>query len=204
VSNRAERIGQAVKIGQAIRLRHYSPRTEEAYVGWIRRFILFHKKRHPAEMGEAETNSFLSDLASERHVSASTQTQALCALMFLYREVLGQKTEWIEVAVRPQQPARLPVVLTREEVRSLLGKMNGVPRLAATLLYGAGLRVKDVEFGKCEILIRDGKGRKDRITMLPSAVKEQLLEHSPTIRKAHAPKETTQNAWGCTSIASKN
>ena len=173
------------QVRQAIRLRHYSPRTEEAYVGWIRRFILFHKKRHPAEMGEAETNSFLSDLASERHVSASTQTQALCALMFLYREVLGQKTEWIEVAVRPQQPARLPVVLTREEVRSLLGKMNGVPRLAATLLYGAGLRVKDVEFGKCEILIRDGKGRKDRITMLPSAVKEQLLEHMSAVRILH-------------------
>ena len=109
------------RVRQAIRPRHYSSRTEEAYVGWIRRFILFHKKWHPADMGEMETNAFLSELASAKHVSASTQMQALCALMFLHKEVLGRKTEWIEVSVRLQRPARLPVVLTREEVRSLLG-----------------------------------------------------------------------------------
>jgi integron integrase len=181
------------QVRQAIRLRHYSPRTEEAYVSWIRRFILFHKKRHPADMEAMETNAFLSDLASAGHVSASTQTQALCALMFLYKEVLGQKTEWIEVSVRPQRPSRLPVVLTRDEVRSLLGNMDGVPRLVATLLYGAGLRlleclelrIKDVELGRGEIVIRDGKGRKDRITMLPGSVRGQLLEHMRVVHALH-------------------
>jgi integron integrase len=181
------------RVRQAIRLRHYSSRTEEACVGWIRRFILFHKRRHPADMGELESNAFLSDLASAKHVSASTQMQALCALMFLYKEVLGLKTEWIEVSVRPQRPARLPVVLTREEIRSLLGNMDGVPRLAATLLYGAGLRlleclelrIKNVEFARREILIRDGKGRKDRITMLPGSVREQLLEHISVVHTLH-------------------
>ena len=181
------------EVRQAIRLRHYSPRTEEAYVGWIRRFILFNRKRHPAEMGEVAMNAFLSDLASARHVRASTQVQALCALVFLYREVLGQKTEWIEVSVRPQRPARLPVVLTREEVRLLLRKMSGVPQLASALLYGAGLRlfeclelrVKDVDFGCGEIRVREGKGRQDRVTMLPVALTEQLSEHLRTIRVQH-------------------
>jgi integrase len=181
------------QVRQAIRLRHYSPRTEEAYIGWIRRFILFHGKRHPAEMSAEETNAFLSDLASAKHVSASTQTQALCALMFLYKDVLGQNPEWIDVAVRPQRPSRLPVVLTREEVRRVLGQMNGAPRLAVALLYGAGLRlfeclelrVKDMDFGGGEILIRDGKGRKDRVPMLPIAVREQLLEHLNAVRAIH-------------------
>jgi integron integrase len=144
-------------------------------------------------MSAEETNAFLSDLASAKHVSASTQIQALCALMFLYKDVLGQKTEWIDVAVRPQRPSRLPVVLTREEVRRVLGQMNGAPRLAVALLYGAGLRlfeclelrVKDMDFGGGEILIRDGKGRKDRVPMLPIAVREQLLEHLNAVRAIH-------------------
>jgi hypothetical protein len=114
------------QVRSAIRLRHYSPRTEEAYVGWIRRFIVFHGKRHPAEMGESEANAFLSDLAVTRKVSASTQTQALCALMFLYKEVLGLKKDWIELAVRAQRPKRLPVVRTRDEVRAVLAGMRGV------------------------------------------------------------------------------
>lgn len=144
------------QVRESIRLRHYSPRTEEAYVGWIRRFIIFHGKRHPGEMGEAEANALLSDLAVTRKVSASTQIQALCALMFLYKEVLGQKTDWIELTVRAQRPKRLPVVLTRDEVRTILAEMRGVPGLCAALLYGAGLRlmeclelrVKELDFSR--------------------------------------------------------
>jgi site-specific recombinase XerD len=154
------------RVRQEIRLRHYSPRTEEAYVAWIRPFIVFHGKRQPGEMGEAEANAFLSDPASAKHVSASTQTRALCAMMFLYKAVLGRESYWIDVAVRPQRPARLPAVLTRVEVRAVLDRMDGAPQSAASLLCGAGLRlfeclelrVKDVEFDRGELLIRDGSG----------------------------------------------
>ena len=181
------------QVRRELRLRHYSPRTEEAYVGWIRRFIVFHGKRHPAELGDTELDAFLSDLASSRKASASTQTQALCSLLFLYRDVLKQRRDWIEIAVRPQRPRRLPVVLTREEVRAVFGHMSGVPRLVTSVLYGAGLRlmeclelrIKDLDIGRGEILVRDGKGRKDRVTMLPRTVKEALPIHLHGVRSLH-------------------
>ena len=129
------------RVRDTVRARHYSRRTEEAYIAWIRRYILFHGKRHPAEMGAAEITQFLTSLAVQRNVAASTQNQALSALLFLYREVLGQEVPWLDGIVQAKRPRRLPVVLTREEVRAVLGQLNGVPRLMALLLYGAGLRV---------------------------------------------------------------
>jgi len=162
-----------------LRLRHYSLRTEQAYVHWVKRYILFHGKRHPAEMGKAEVEAFLTHLAVERHVAASTQTQALSALLFLYKEVLGVELPWLSELTRAKRPARLPTVLTREEARLLLRCVDD-PTLALVirLLYGTGmrllealrLRVKDVEFARREILVRDGKGGKDRVTMLPASL----------------------------------
>lgn len=157
------------QVRQAIRTRHYSYMTEKAYVGWIKRFIFYHSKRHPAEMGEPEIARFLSSLATDRHVSASTQNQALNALLFLYREVLAKDIGYVNGVVRAKRPHRLPVVLTREEVRSILGQLQGLDWIMAMLLYGAGvrlmeclrLRVKDLDFSRNEILVRDGKGRKD-------------------------------------------
>ncbi len=193
------------QVRQELRLRHYSRRTEESYVSWIRRFILFHGKRHPSELCTAELDHFLTDLATTRNVSASTQTQALCALLFLYREVLKQPLDWIEVAVRAKRPKRLPVVLTRDEVRRLLGAMSGTPKIVASILYGAGLRlmeclemrVKDVELSRGEIRVRDGKGRKDRVTMLPRAVKETLSAHLAIVQKLHQRdlKEGAGQVW---------
>ena len=181
------------QVRQAIRARHYSPRTEEAYVHWIKRFIFFHNKRHPAEMGEAEIAAFLSSLASESHVSASTQNQAFNALLFLYQQVLQKKIGLIEGVVRAKRPSRLPVVLTKEEVGRLLARLEGAPWLMAMLLYGAGLRlmeccrlrVKDIDFSKNQIVIRAGKGNKDRYTMLPTAVQEPLLRHFQTVKRQH-------------------
>src|SRR2546427_7111236 len=163
------------ELRNGIRVRHYSRRTEEAYVGWVKRFILFNKKRHPRETGMSEVQTFLTHLAVERHVSASTQTQALSAILFLYRDVLKVNDFNFEMAVHARRPERLPVVLTREEVGVILGEMSGTPRIVAGLLYGAGLRllecltlrVKDLEFARNEIVVRDGKGQKDRVTMLP-------------------------------------
>jgi len=129
------------QVRQAIHTRHYSPRTEESYVGWIKRFIFFHGKRHPAEMGEPEIARFLSSLATDRHVSASTQNQALNALLFLYHEVLGKEVGYVNGVVRAKRPHRLPVVLTREEVRSILGQLQGLDWIMAMLLYGAGVRL---------------------------------------------------------------
>src|SRR6266545_1013869 len=181
------------QVRQAIRTRHYSYMTEKAYVGWIKRFIFFHNKRHPAEMGEAEIAQFLSALAQEKHVSASTQNQALNALLFLYHEVLGKEIGYINGVVRAKRPIRLPVVLTRQEVRSILGCLDSSDWLMAMLLYGAGLRlmeclrlrVKDIDFGANQILVRAGKGDKDRHTMLPAAVKEPLAKHLELIRRHH-------------------
>jgi integron integrase len=152
---------------------------------WIKRYIFFHGVRHPAEMGEPELNRFLTDLAVNQKVSASTQNQALSALLFLYQHVLHQPIGWIDLAVRAKKPERLPVVLTRQEVKAILGLMDGSPKLVAALLYGAGLRlmeglqlrVKDVDFTTTQILVREGKGQKDRVTMLPASVKEPLLAH---------------------------
>ena len=181
------------RVRLAVRRRHYSPRTERAYVGWIRRFILFHGKRHPEEMGEVEITQFLSGLASAGRVSASTQNQALAAILFLYRFVLERKLDWLEDVVRAKRPVRLPVVLTRREVEALLDQMSGPNRLIASLLYGSGLRlleglrlrVKDVDFGRSEIIVRDGKGRKDRVTLLPTCLKDPLMEHLTKVRRQH-------------------
>ena len=181
------------RVRQAIGARHYSRRTEKAYVHWIKRYIFFHAKRHPAEMGAAEVTAFLTSLAVKGKVAASTQNQALSALLFLYREVLGVELPWLDGLVRAKPPQRLPVVLTREEVRTVLGKLDGVSRLMALLLYGAGLRlleccrlrVKDVDFETNQIAIRDGKGSKDRLTMLPAAVKTDLAAHIQRAREQH-------------------
>ncbi|MCQ9374203.1 integron integrase [Methyloversatilis sp. XJ19-13] len=166
-----------------LRVKHYSLRTEQAYVGWIRRYIFFHDKRHPAEMRKDELEAFLTSLAVDRNVSASTQNQALSALLFLYQEVMGQELPWLDDVVRAKKPRRLPVVLTREETASLINAVDDAQcAFIARLLYGTGmrvleclrLRVKDVDFARREIVVRDGKGGKDRVTMLPVSLQEGL------------------------------
>jgi integron integrase len=163
-----------------MRLRHFSPRTEEAYLGWMRRYHEYHGRRNPVELGPA-------------HVAASTQNQALAALLFLYRDVLGIQLPWLDDLVLARTPARLPVVLTRDEVRAVLARMDGEPRLMATLLCGCGLRlleccrlrVKDVDFGRNQITVRRGKGDKDRATMLPVSIKSELAAHLERVRAQH-------------------
>jgi integron integrase len=162
-------------VRNALRVRHRSARTEEAYVHWIKRFIRFHAIRHPRELGKVAVSAFLSDLAVSRRVSASTQTQALRALLFLYRHVLGTPLPWLDQIERAKKPVRLPVVLSRVEIALVLGRLNGTPGLVASLLYGSGLRlleacrlrIKDIDFDARVILVRDAKGRKDRRTVLP-------------------------------------
>ncbi len=181
------------RVRVALRARHYSGRTEEAYVGWIRRYIFFHDKRHPAEMGAPEISRFLSALAVEGRVAASTQNQALSALLFLYRDVLDITLPWLDDVVRAKRPQRLPVVLSRDEVRLVLGRLDGMPRLMACLLYGAGLRVleccrlrvQDVDFTANQIVVRGGKGDKDRVTMLPAMAKADLARHLENVRTQH-------------------
>jgi len=181
------------RVRAAIRARHYSRRTEKAYVAWIRRYIFFHDKRHPADMGAPEVTRFLSSLAVEGKVAASTQNQALSALLFLYGEVLAVDLPWMDEIVRAKRPQRLPVVLTRDEVRAVLRRLEGTPRLMAFLLYGAGLRlleccrlrVQDVDFGTNQIVVRSGKGDKDRVTMLPAVVKPHLARHLERVREQH-------------------
>jgi len=170
------------QVRDRIRIKHYSLRTETQYVQWIKRFILFHGKRHPQAMGAAEVEAFLTHLAVAGKVSASTQNQALSALLFLYKEVLSIDLPWLDKVVRAKQPQRLPVVLTRTEVQAILVRMSGTYGLMANLLYGTGmrlmecvrLRVKDVDFERGEILIRDGKGAKDRVTILPESLVSPL------------------------------
>jgi integron integrase len=162
-------------------------------VHWIKRFIFFHNKRHPQDLGEAEIARFLTSLATDSHVSASTQNQALNALLFLYHQVLAKKIGYVNGVVRAKRPKRLPVVLTREEVKSVLGLLQGLEWIMGTLLYGAGLRlmecmrlrVKDVDFSRNEMRVRSGKGDKDRVTMLPAVVKEALLKHLEVVRKQY-------------------
>ena len=181
------------RVRQTLRTRHYSRRTEEAYVGWIRRFILFHGKRHPQEMAEEEITRFLSSLAVDRKVSAVTQTQALSAILFLYREVLKRDLGWLQNVTRAKAPQRLPVVLTRAEVRAVLRELGGTSLLVSTLLYGAGLRlleglrlrIKDVDLGANQVLVRDGKGQKDRVTMLPATLRDPLRKHLEGVRLQH-------------------
>src|SRR5258708_2558992 len=181
------------QVRDVLRMKHYSLRTEQAYVNWIKRYILFHDKRHPAEMGEAEIRTFISDLASKRSVAASTQTVALSALLFLYRDVLKKEQPFIEGIERAKKPERLPVVFTKEEVTEILSRLDGVSYLIAGLLYGSGLRlmdalrlrVKDIDFERNEIVVREGKGAKDRVTMLPGAIMRKLHEHVARIRVLH-------------------
>jgi integron integrase len=176
-----------------MRARRYSLRTEQAYLDWVRRFILFHAKRHPREMAETEVVEFLTHLATQRNVAASTQNQALSALLFLYQQFLGKKLGRLDGALRASRPPRLPVVLTREEVRSVLAHVRPPYRLMAELLYGSGLRlleclrlrVKDVDFGYSRIVVRDGKGAKDRVTMLPGRLRRPLKEHLAHAKAVH-------------------
>jgi integron integrase len=181
------------RVRGVLRLKHYSIRTEEAYVDWIRRFVLFHEKRHPAQMGENEITAFLTHLAAVRHVAASTQNQAFSALLFLYREVLKKDLGFINGIERPQRLPKVPVVFTKEEVKRVLAHLKGDYRLMAELLYGSGLRlmecvrlrVKDVDFGYRQILVRDGKGAKDRVTLLPQRLEAPLKRHLEAIRVLH-------------------
>ena len=181
------------QVRTTIRRKHYSLRTEKAYVDWIKRYIFFHQKRHPVEMGAPEMEQFLNHLAVEKNVAASTQNQALSALVFLYREVLKKDFEWMKNLERARKPERLPVVLTESEVRHVLAHLDGRHWLMASLLYGSGLRlmecvrlrVKDVDFEYRQITVRDGKGAKDRVTMLPESSMEVLKHHLEKTRALH-------------------
>jgi integron integrase len=183
------------RLRQALRLRHYSPRTELAYAQRVRRFIRFHDNRHPVDLGPDDVAAFLTSLA----VSASTQNQALAAILFLYRVVLDRPVGWINVVARAQRPRRMPCVLTRAEVRSVLGRMRGVDRLVAGLLYGSGLRllealqlrVKDVDFERREVMVRRGKGAKDRITILADAQRLPLAKYLGELRERFQEAGTT-------------
>jgi len=181
------------RLREAIRVRHYSIRTERSYVQWVKRFILFHNKRHPAEMGTDEIAAYLSHLAVARKVSASTQNQALNAINFFYRNVLDRDMGMLEGVVQAKRPQRLPVVLTREEVAAVLRQLKGDNWLMATLMYGSGLRlmeclrlrVKDLDFSRRAILVREGKGNKDRVTVLPDRLVEHLKSHLAKVRSLH-------------------
>jgi len=181
------------RVVEVLRARHYSRRTEEACLHWIRRFLVFHNRTHPRELAEGDVNRFLTHLAVKENVAASTQNQALAAVLFLYERVLEQPLDRIEGVVRARKPKRLPAVLTREEVAAVLVHLEGVPRLVCTLLYGSGLRlleglqlrVKDLDFGRGEITVRDGKGQKDRVTMLPDTLLQALQDHLRGVREQH-------------------
>jgi integron integrase len=181
------------QVRDVIRRKHYSIRTEQAYVDWIKRFIIYHDKRHPAEMAEEEVAQFLTHLARDRGVASSTQNQALSALLFLYKDVLKHEIGWLEQVERAKKPARLPVVLTRSEIKRVFAHLHGVPKLMAGLLYGSGLRlmecvrlrVKDVDFELAQITVRDAKGGKDRVTMLPVNLAEPLQRHLIRIKAQH-------------------
>ncbi len=176
-----------------LRAKQYSIRTEEAYIDWIRRFILFHRKRHPNEMGEKEISDFLTHLAVEKNVSASTQNQAFSALLFLYQQVLDQRLDFIDNVQRVTRPAKLPVVFTPAEARAVLAHLKGDYRLMAQLLYGSGLRlmeclrlrVKDIDFGYNRITVRDGKGLRERVALLPQSARRPLRAHLDRVKEVH-------------------
>ncbi len=181
------------QVRDVIRRRHYSVRTEQAYIDWIKRFIIYHNKRHPAEMAEEEVAQFLTHLARDRDVAPCTQNQALSALLFLYKEVLKQEIGWLEKVERAKKPPKLPVVLSRTEVKRIFAHLHGVPKLMAGLLYGSGLRlmecvrlrVKDIDFELAQITVRDAKGGKDRISMLPLNLSEPLRRHLVRVKAQH-------------------
>lgn len=181
------------QVRDVLRTFHYSIRTEESYIQWIKRYIYFHDKRHPKDMGENEVRQFLTHLAVDKNVSASTQNQALSAILFLYKRVLNIDLDWIDDVVRAKRPKRLPVVLTKEETGRVLNAMQGTNGLVARLLYGTGmrlmeavrLRVKDVDFSQCQITVRQGKGGKDRLTMLPQSLVEDMKRQLMRARDIH-------------------
>jgi integron integrase len=181
------------RVRAGLHARHYSNRTVRAYLGWIRRYIVFHGKRHPEEMGGDEVGAFLSNLAIEKRVSSSTQNQALAALLFLYQQVLGRELEWLGDLVHAKRPKQVPVVLGRQEARDLLARLQGPVWLVCALLYGGGLRLlealrlraKDIDLDRREIIVRRGKGAKDRRTVLPSALVEPLRAHLADVKKMH-------------------
>ena len=189
--NSAQPLTLLGRVREAIRYKHYSIRTERTYVEWVRRFVRFHGQRHPRDMGAPEVRAFLGHLASEAKVAASTHQQALSALLFLYKEVLGVNLPWLTELDRPKKPKRLPVVLGHAEVERLLTALDGTHALMAQLLYGTGmrlmecvrLRVKDVDYERGEILVRDGKGGKDRVTMLPASLVPPLRAHLARVRQ---------------------
>jgi integron integrase len=188
---------------ETFRSRHYSRRTEQTYCHWVKRYIHFHNVRHPAEMAESEINVFLTHLAVKGKVSASTQNQALSALLFLYRHVLGREIGDLGEVIRARKSKRLPVVMTREEVKAVLANLAGDKWLMASLMYVAGLRlmkylrlrVQDLDFSRKEILVRDGKGAKDRITMLPELLKAPLQDHLKKVKAVH--EGDLAVGWGC-------
>lgn len=181
------------QVRDALRLRHYSIRTEEAYCQWVRRYVRHHGLRHPRDLGPEDVTQFLNDLAVTRKVAASTQNQALSALLFLYRDVLGVELDWLDGLVRAKRPARLPTVLDRDELRAVLGRMDGVNGLVARLLYGTGmrlmealrLRVQDLDLDYGQVVVRSGKGAKDRVTVLPEALQEALRAQLQLARELH-------------------
>jgi integron integrase len=178
---------------ETFRSRHYSPRTQKVYLQWIRRYLCFHAGRHPRALSEEHVNAFLTDLTVTHNVAAATQNQALAALLFLYEHVLDQALDRVEGVVRAQKPKRVPVALSRDEVVAMFRHLEGVPSVVCMTLYGAGLRlgeglslrVKDLDFERREIIVRDGKGAKDRVTMLPDAVREPIEEHLRDVRRQH-------------------
>ena len=190
------------QLRESLRARHYSPRTEKAYCQWVARYIRFHHYRHPAEMVEPEINAFLTHLAVEEKVSASTQTQALSALLYLYRHVIGYEIGEIEGLVRARASRHLPVVMTPQEVTTLFSELSDEYRLIASVLYGSGLRlmeclelrVQDIDFERGEITVRRGKGRKDRVTMLPQSLKQPLRLHMESVRRVH--QRDLRDGWG--------
>ncbi len=181
------------KVHAVLRIHHYSLRTEHSYVQWIKRFILFHKKRHPKEMGKLEVEAFLSYLATDKNVAASTQNQALSAILFLYKKVLNIEIDWVDNVVRAKRPKYLPVVLSPNEVKTMIRAMDGTYQLMAKILYGSGLRlmellrlrVQDVNFDYEQIVVRSGKGNKDRVTVLPANVMSDIKEQLKLTRLLH-------------------
>lgn len=181
------------RVREAIRLRHYSYRTEQQYVSWIRRYILFHGKRHPGDLGGDHVEAFLSHLALSRHVASATQAQALSAVLFLYKHVLNAPLPWLDSVVRAKRPKRIPVVLSRQECLAVLSHLDGPCGLVARLLYGSGLRIlealrlriKDIDLQRRVIVVRDGKGAKDRITVLPESLVTELRRHLRLVRERH-------------------
>lgn len=181
------------QVRQAIRYRHYSIRTEKSYIGWIKRYIYFHQKKHPNEMGEKEVMAFINSLSEKYRVSSSTQNQALCAILFLYKDVLKKEMDWIENITWSKKPKRLPVVFTQAEAQKVLTMIDGQRFLMASLLYGSGLRlteclrlrILDVDFGYHQIIVRDGKGRKDRVTLLPANLENSLRKQIQKVKIIH-------------------